>query len=75
MKTYTLMYILADDETQTEHVFSIKAESIDYAVEMLVKSLEKNYNPANIDFTIVIENGQALGEDGIYAAEVALANQ
>lgn len=73
MKNYTLKYILADDESQKEAVFEVQAFSLDYAIENLVSSFGKNYNPANIDFTSIIENDADLGENGIYDAEIALA--
>ena len=73
MKNYMIKYILADDEQQKEIEFSIKSESLDKAVEALVAELGKSYNPANVDFTSIIKDGNNLGEDGIYDAEISLA--
>ena len=73
MKNYMIKYILADDEQQKEIQFSIKSESLDKAVEALVVELGKSYNPANVDFTTIVENGNDIGEDGIYDAEISLA--
>lgn len=73
MKNYMIKYILADDEQQKETEFSIQCESLDKAVEALVAELGKNYNPANVDFTSIVEDGNDLGEDGIYDAEISLA--
>ena len=73
MKNYMIKYTLADDEQQKETEFSIQCESLDKAVEALVAELGKNYNPANVDFTTIVEDGNAIGEDGIYDAEISLA--
>ena len=73
MKNYMIKYILADDEQQKETEFSIQCESLDKAVEALVAELGKNYNPANVDFTSITKDGNNLGEDGIYDAEISLA--
>ena len=74
MKTYIVKYICADDELQEETSFIIEASSIAKAVAELVASFRKDYNPANIDFVSISADGEDLGEDGIYAAEVALAD-
>lgn len=74
MKTYIVKYICADDELQEETSFIIEASSIAKAVAELVASFGKDYNPANIDFVSISADGEDLGEDGIYAAEVALAD-
>ena len=73
MKNYMIKYILADDEQQKEIEFSVQSESLDKAVEALVTELGKSYNPANVDFTAIVENGNDIGEDGIYDAEISLA--
>ena len=73
MKNYMIKYILADDEQQKETEFSIQCESLDKAVEALVAELGKNYNPANVDFTSIVEDNNDLGEDGIYDGEISLA--
>ena len=73
MKNYMIKYILADDEQQKEIEFSVQSESLDKAVEALVTELGKSYNPANVDFTTIVENGNDLGENGIYDAEISLA--
>ena len=73
MKNYMIKYILADDEQQKETEFSIQCESLDKAVEALVAELGKNYNPANVDFTSIVEDDNDIGEDGIYDAEISLA--
>lgn len=73
MKTYVLKYTLADVEPQKEASFEIQAESIDDAIKALVASFGKDYNPANVDFTSVIVDGEDLGENGIYDAEISLA--
>ena len=73
MNNYMIKYILADDEQQKETEFSIQCESLDKAVDALVAELGKNYNPANVDFTSIVEDDNDLGEDGIYDAEISLA--
>ncbi len=52
--------------------FTGKFKDISAAVEALVGSFDKDFNPANLDFEHVIADGTDLGIDGLYQAEIAL---
>ena len=52
--------------------FTGKFKDISAAVEALVESFDKDFNPANLDFEHVYSNNIDLGIDGLYQAEFAL---
>ena len=52
--------------------FAGKFKDISVAVEALVESFDKDFNPANLDFEHVYANNVDLGIDGLYRAEFAL---
>lgn len=52
--------------------FSGEHEGVPEAVKALVKTFDKDFNPANIDFEHVVADGTDLGIDGLYQAEMTL---
>lgn len=73
MKTYNVKYTLASKPGE-DFQYSGDAESISSIVNAVVLSLGLGHNPAEIDFIEITEDGNSLGDQGLYDAEVALAS-
>lgn len=69
----TIQYMIADNGENDVLSFESAASSIEEAVSNLVESFDAQFNPAKIDVLSVLQNGKDLGIDGVYEAEIALA--
>ncbi len=70
MQIIKLVYSNVLEDRKIE--FTGKFKDISAAVEALVESFDKDFNPANLDFEHVSANNVDLGIDGLTQAEFAL---
>lgn len=67
---YVLKYVIAGEDEQ--HSFKIDSNSLEDAVDNLVKKFGDGFNAADIEFVKIEEDCVDLEEDGILRAEQAL---